>query len=79
MSDRIRPFYCGTQKADWACRNCYQCKKGYDDDKMEWNCDLELAIDTAFMEDGTVSAETAKRMGYTDKSLLWDCPEKVRI
>jgi len=74
--ERVRPFYCGTQKADWACRNCFKCAKGYDDDKGDWQCDLERRIDEAFMGDGTVSSDDANRMGVCDK-YTWDCPERA--
>jgi hypothetical protein len=27
--ERISPFYCGSQRADWDCYNCGTCKLGY--------------------------------------------------
>ena len=73
---KTRPFFCGTQVADWKCRNCYECAKGYADDAAKWNCDLELALDESFMCDGTLSDEHAKRMGACGK-YNWDCPERT--
>jgi hypothetical protein len=78
MGNKIKPFYCGSQAAEWKCRNCFECVKGYDDDKSKWNCDIELAIDEAFMNDGSMTKEMADAMGYNDKAYSWDCPSRVR-
>jgi len=78
-ADRHIPFYCGSQKMDWHCYNCSNCTKGYDDEARAWRCDLEKAIDNAFMGDGSVSAEIAKRMGEPEDCRVhnWRCPEFV--
>lgn len=76
---RVRPFHCGTQMADWTCSNCDRCTKQSDPeasfDKM--SCEIERAIGEAYMSDGTVSQEMAKRMGYdgSPTGYVWQCGE----
>lgn len=72
------PFYCGTQRLDWKCYNCDFCTKRYTDED-KWRCDLEKAIDSSFMDDGSVSDETARRMGLPEDCRVynWRCPEFV--
>lgn len=73
------PFYCGSQRIDWKCHNCEYCTKRYDDAKASWRCDLEKAIDSSYMDDGSVSDITAKRMGLPEdcREYNWRCPEFV--
>lgn len=78
MSDRIRPFYCGSQWADFQCSNCDRCTKDYDVKDESYRCDLQQLIDEAALGDGTVSIETARRMGIVDATrghFLWPCAE----
>lgn len=76
---RARPFHCGSQAADWTCSNCDRCKKQSPRDAAfdEMTCEIERAIGEAYMSDGTVSQEMAKRMGYdgSPTSYLWQCGE----
>ena len=74
---RHAPFYCGTQRADWHCYNCARCTKGYDEETRQWRCDLEKKIDESYLGDGTVDAETARRMGEPSDCTVynWRCPE----
>lgn len=60
--DRVRPFYCGTQGADWRTWNCENCYK-HDSSGDAASCPIERALDEAYWSDGTVSAEIAQRMG----------------
>jgi len=78
-TDRHTPFYCGSQRADWKCYNCDFCTKRYDENAMVWRCDLEKQIDSAYMGDGSMTAETARRMGEPDDCCVhnWRCPEFV--
>lgn len=64
---------------DWKCYNCDFCTKRYDESVRAWRCDLEKKIDEAYMDDGSVSAETAKRMGEPEDCRVynWRCPEFV--
>lgn len=67
----VRPFYCGSQFADWIDKNCENCKKSQ-------RCDIQDALDEAYMGDGTVTAEIAKRMNYENKVpgyYSWPCNE----
>ena len=85
MSDRYRPFHCGSQFADWEEANCCRCVK-YDniDSGMKVidpvsDCEIFNALIEACCDDGTVSADIAQRMGYLDNKLAfqWKCPEVV--
>jgi hypothetical protein len=68
---KARPFYCGTQFADWAARNCDNCTVGKD-------CEIGQACATAFFGDGSFAPAMAKRMGWTGDvtEYTWDCPER---
>lgn len=76
---RHHPFSSGTQYADWEANNCELCRKGvgYGFAPMEWRCVLQKAISFAAVDDGTVSEEVARRMGYLDNKghHSWPCPE----
>ena len=72
--NKVRPFYCGTQCADWRISNCERCKKfDYDNPK----CEIDIAIAQAQFGDGTFTPEMAKRMGWTNdcKEYIWMCSE----
>lgn len=62
--ERVRPFSCGSQYADWADKNCNCCVKGVDWDAPvpDSRCDIERALSLANIRDGTVGADTARRM-----------------
>jgi len=72
-------FSNGTQALDWHEANCYRCKKYTDKpDKLESiTCDIGRALLEAYYDDGSVTVEIARRMGYFDNkfSLVWMCPE----
>lgn len=77
-----RPFYCGSQAADWQSRNCFHCQKmRLDDDGFmdRSDCEIDAAILTGYFGDGTIPDDIARRMGYTESpdEYTWDCPEKV--
>lgn len=80
MADARRlPFHCGTQGADWDARNCDQCRKRWREEEGDvWPCDIQKAVFLAYWDDGTVSADIAKRMGLPKDGLVynWDCTEK---
>jgi hypothetical protein len=78
MSEQVRPFYCGTQYADWSDACCRRCKKGADIDNPppRCPCDIEQALLEACFGDGTVSREIADRMGYERADrYCWPCRE----
>lgn len=79
MSDRIRPFANGTEYALWQEHNCCRCKR-CDWDKLAltgWDtgCELENALSYGSGSDGTISAEIARRLGYSE-SEGWTCAER---
>lgn len=89
MTARVSPFHCGTQFGDWTSRNCDTCTKGIyavtGKDAPTWaevpedrRCAIEYALGEAYIGDGTISAEIARRMGYGDdvrQRVPWRCPE----
>jgi hypothetical protein len=79
---RVRPFWCGTQYVDWKERNCWRCKKSTDDNEFlntqKWKCEMEEALSAACMDDGTISREIAKRIGYPGNYYSWDCPQREK-
>ena len=60
QGQRVWPFSCGTQSMDWDQSNCCTCRR---DPEI---CEVSVALMVACFDDGTVSPEIAKRMGYTD-------------
>jgi hypothetical protein len=75
----IRPFANGSQFADWTGCNCDRCTKGAHllgpDD---WpTCEIELALGEAYLGDGKVTADIARRMGQTEHEgrYVWPCGE----
>lgn len=80
MSDqpqKVAPFYCGSQRADWKFHNCFACVHGYDDAARTWRCDLERGLDESYMGDGHVTRELAAAIGMPDDCRVhnWRCPK----
>jgi hypothetical protein len=73
--ERVIPFSNGSQSVDWDARNCDRCSK-VDYDKGTSNCQLYDALQEAYFTDGTIDAETGKRLGFVDTAYTWDCPER---
>lgn len=73
MSEPIRPFSNGSEYTSWLQRNCYRCPK-------QNACDLEYALSSACVLDGTITPQIASRLGYSDAvraTLGWPCREKA--
>lgn len=70
----VSPFSCGTQYADWTEANCMTCDKGWRPDR-DSECDIEQALSFACIDDGTVPAEIADRMGRGEGRYNWPCRE----
>ena len=75
MGERIRPFSCGSEYVDWKCRNCNRCVKEWTEEH-QWLCAIECAIDYAYMDDGTVTAEIGSRLKFDGLWVVPDCPER---
>lgn len=76
----VRPFSCGTQFGDWSESNCRRCKKNCDLVPVGEPppCDIEAALLAAYVGDGMVTAEIARRMGMTEENegcYVWPCGE----
>jgi len=70
MSEKVRPFHCGSQFADWIDKNCEHCKKA-------GSCDIQDALGQAYMGDGAVTKEIAERMNHNAEVhyYCWPCNE----
>lgn len=66
----MRIFYCGSQYADWVDRNCGNCHR-------EGKCQLRAALVAAFWDDGRVTDDVARRLGYAghERNYGWRCGE----
>lgn len=73
------PFSCGSQYADWMLSNCDRCKKyKYElEDENDFPCEIDRALLSAFWDDGGVTREIARRMGYFKNKgkYNWMCTE----
>jgi hypothetical protein len=71
-----KPFDTGSQYGDWVRMNCSRCKRGYYNNGERFVCDIELAINDAYLSNGYVSENIARRMGAIGHNqYLWRCPE----
>ena len=70
-----RPFYCGSQYSDWVSENCERCSRGYDYEAGTWRCELQRALDEAYLDTGEVADEVAERIGYREGLYIWRCAE----
>jgi hypothetical protein len=77
MSDGVRPFYCGSQYADWQMANCDSCTKQAPPDVSldEMPCEIERALSWACVDDGKIPLPIADRMGRADGRYNWPCRE----
>ena len=69
------PFSNGSQFMDWLSANCDRCKK-YNED-VDKTCDIEYALGMAYVNDGKITDEMAKRCGadVNKGKFQWMCPE----
>lgn len=67
---RFTPFSSVPQFDNWQAANCHRCTK-------EGECPVLGALWLAFVTNGTVSADIARRMGYigNEAADVWTCPE----
>lgn len=74
---KVSPFSNGCQHIDWDSANCDLCEKGYYNNNETDCCEIDVALTHAAVDDGTVSAEMAERMGYTrfEGRYNWPCLE----
>lgn len=78
---RIQPFDSGTQFGDWIERNCANCWKDRREDGKVYKCQIQKALDIAYIGDGLIPLAMAKRMGwkYWDQPRYsWRCPEQEK-
>lgn len=73
MSEKrtVRPFSTGSQYMDWEAKNCDGCD-------LRHRCSILRALAFACIDDGTITATMATRMG-ADRSgnrYAWPCPER---
>jgi hypothetical protein len=77
-SDPIRPFYCGSQFADWEDHSCARCASSgqdYAEDGGEYHwgtCEMEDALTEACIGSGSVEKGLAERHGFWyDENGTW--------
>ena len=80
MAKKYKPFAIGSQYAEWTTKNCGSCKKGYDEKRNKFRCDYECTLAYAYCDDGQITEEMAKSIGYLDNKdcIIWECPRWVR-
>lgn len=71
--EHIRLFANGEEYRTWGLNNCRRCVKRWPGDGPAL-CDIEEAISSACVLDGTVAPEIATRAGYTGNPEFW-CKE----
>lgn len=73
---RYNPFSNGSQYGDWAASNCWRCTKDAPIG-VPPTCPIQIALDGALFDDGTVSKDIARRMGYLghEGHYGWPCGE----
>jgi len=78
---KVKPFDSGTQYVEWVARNCNRCKYGFTE--SDWyQCEIQYALDLAFITDGHVDRYIAEAMGWKDQVpwyYTWDCPLKEAV
>lgn len=61
MSDeRVRPFSCGSEFADWTASNCEQCVASAPTTFDDHSCPLEQALGVAYLTDGKIARHAAR-------------------
>jgi hypothetical protein len=71
-----RPFSCGSQFGDWRTSNCERCTKSIGDRwEVPYKCDIECAIDHAYLGTGEIEDGIAQRMNYSPDKYNWCCGE----
>lgn len=68
MTDRKRPFSCGTDFMDWSDSNCGQCI-------AQERCPLAAAIDLAYIGDGLMAKRAVELIGCDG---IWPKPCTLR-
>ena len=63
--NKVTPFSSGTDYEVWEQSCCGRCSKAQQDPNIPATCEIEIALSTAFWEDGTIPKSIAKRMGLT--------------
>ncbi len=76
MAERIGPFSCGSHFVDWKWRNCDRCTLRWTEGQG-WKCEIEAALDNAYIDDGTVTQEIGKRLRFDGRWVAEDCKERV--
>lgn len=77
MNRKQSVFANGTQFLAWRSRNCTRCVKQWAENK--YSCEIEKALDAAYINDGLVDRKILERMGFSMNAnkYTWDCPERV--
>lgn len=63
MGDDVRPFSSGSEYGDWTANNCGSCDKAAPEDGSWPTCEIEAALVTAYVGEGTIPLPMYDRMG----------------
>lgn len=75
--DKVHVFSNGTEHATWEEANCFECRKGYDEEPQGWKCPIQKAVGEAmFDDDAAMDRELAIRGGLVAGI---PCPEREPI
>ncbi len=78
MGERVTPFSCGSYFRDWKSRNCDRCALRWEAGQG-WQCDIEAALQYAYMDNGTVTREIGKRLRFDGRWVADDCQERELV
>lgn len=73
--ERVTPFSNGDEFGSWDSANCAKCKKGYVNNGDKYVCELDEAVGLAYVGDGKITTEQAKRIGRESGDRQWRCTE----
>ncbi len=79
MGERVRPFAEGSEFVDWKRRNCDRCTLRWQEGRGRdaYLCDIESALDYAYMDDGTVTETVGGLMRFDGEHVADDCQARV--
>ena len=78
MGERVRPFSKGSEFTGWKAFNCQRCVLRWEAGQG-YQCDIEAALDYAYMDDGKVRITIGKLLKFDGEHVAEDCPARVLV
>lgn len=80
MAKKYKPFRTTQRCREWLLKNCGSCKRGWEERRLIFRCEWERALYVAMVDDGQITEELARAIGYLDSERcdLWECPSWAR-